>query len=62
MGKFRYKYNVRSKPFWIWNIEEHTQQDVKSKGDCCFNHIIGLPAKDKMKKPMFDYQNCYTPK
>jgi hypothetical protein len=39
------------KPFWNWNNkEEHKQQDMKTKGDCYFNHIIGLPTKDKMKK------------
>jgi hypothetical protein len=28
-------------PFWIWNIEEHKLEDIKTKGYCCFNHIIG---------------------
>jgi hypothetical protein len=44
------------KPFWIWNIEEHKQQDAKTNGDCCFNHIIGLAIKDGMEKPIFDYE------
>ena len=26
------------------------------KGDCCFNHIVGLPRKDGVKKPLFDYE------
>jgi hypothetical protein len=34
---------LRNKPFWIWNIAEHKQEDVRTDGDCCFNHIIGLP-------------------
>jgi hypothetical protein len=34
-----------NKPFWIWNTEEHRQEDIRSNGDCCFNHIIGLPSK-----------------
>ena len=45
-----------NKPFWIWNIEEHKKEDVKTNGDCCFNHIISLPAKEGMEKPIFDYE------
>jgi hypothetical protein len=48
---------LQGKPFWIWNIEEHKQEDAKTDGDCCFNHIIGLPAKDGIEKAMFDYEN-----
>jgi hypothetical protein len=44
---------LHNKPFWIWNIEEHKQQDVRTKGDCCFNHIIGLPQKDGDDKPLY---------
>jgi hypothetical protein len=47
---------LHNKPFWIWNIEEHKQEDVRTKGECCFNHIIGLPTKDGLEKPIFDYQ------
>ena len=47
---------VRDKLFWIWNIEEHKVEDIRTKGDYCFNHIIGLPTKDKIEKPMFDYE------
>jgi hypothetical protein len=38
--------SLRGKPFWIWNVEQHKQEDIKTNGDCCFNHIIGLPQKD----------------
>jgi hypothetical protein len=31
---------LQNKPFWIWNIEEHKQEDVSTKVECCFNHII----------------------
>jgi Mg2+ and Co2+ transporter CorA len=24
---------LQNKPFWIWNIEEHKQEDVRTKGD-----------------------------
>jgi hypothetical protein len=47
---------VRSKPFWIWNIEEHKHEDIWTNGDCCFNHIIGLPTKERIEKPIFDYE------
>ena len=47
---------LRDKPFWIWNKEEHKQADTKTKGDCCFNHIIGLPTKDNIQRPMYDYE------
>jgi hypothetical protein len=47
---------LHNKPFWIWNIEEHKQEDIRTKGDCCFNHIIGLPQKDGHDKPLYDYE------
>ena len=43
---------ARNKPFWIWNVEEHKQEDIKTNGDCCFNHIIGLPSKDTVDKAL----------
>jgi hypothetical protein len=47
---------LRDKPFWIWDQRQHKQEDIKTKGDCCFNHIIGLPLKGKIEKPLFDYE------
>jgi hypothetical protein len=47
---------LQNKPFWIWNIEEHKQEDKKTNGDCCFNHIVGLPQKDSADKPLYDYE------
>jgi hypothetical protein len=44
------------KPFWIWIVEEHKQEAIKTKGDCCFNHIIGLPTKGRVEKPLFEYE------
>ncbi|HJT48833.1 MAG TPA: DEAD/DEAH box helicase family protein [Nitrososphaeraceae archaeon] len=29
---------------------------IRSNGDCCFNHIIGLSQKDGNDKPLYDYQ------
>jgi hypothetical protein len=42
---------LQDKPFWIWNVEQHKQEDVRTDGDCCFNHIIGLPQKYGNDKP-----------
>ena len=36
--------------------EEHKQEDIITNGDCCFNHIIGLPTKEGVEKAMFDYE------
>jgi hypothetical protein len=47
---------LHNKPFWIWNIEEHKQEDIKTNGNCCFNHFIGLPQKDGNDKPFCDYE------
>ena len=47
---------LQNKPFWIWNIEEHKQEDIRTNGNCCFNHIIGLPQKDNVDKPLYDYE------
>jgi hypothetical protein len=47
---------LRGKPFWIWDSRQHKQEDIKTKGDCCFNHIIGLPRKDGIEKSIFDYE------
>jgi hypothetical protein len=51
---------LRDKAFWHWDRGEHKEKDKdkdrKYKGDCCFNHIIGLPRKDGKRKPLFDYE------
>jgi terminase large subunit-like protein len=47
---------LHNKPFWIWDIDEHKKEDIKINGDCCFNHIIGLPQKDGIDKPLYDYE------
>jgi hypothetical protein len=47
---------LHNKPFWIWNVDEHKREDVRTNGDCCFNHIISLPRKDGADKPLYDYE------
>jgi Terminase RNaseH-like domain len=54
--QYRLAERFHKKPFWIWNIAEHKQEDVKTNGHCCFNHIIGLPQKDDVDRPFYDYQ------
>jgi hypothetical protein len=47
---------LHNKPFWIWDQQQHKLQDIRTNGDCCFNHIIGLPQKDGADKPLYDYE------
>ncbi len=44
------------KPFWIWDQKQHREEFINKEGSCCFNHIIGLPVKDKKEYPLFDYE------
>jgi hypothetical protein len=45
-----------NKPFWIWDKDIHRQQVAATNGQCCFNHVVGLPQKDKREYPLFDYE------
>ena len=47
---------LKGKVFWLWDKEQHTQEYLKTNGKCCFNHIVGLPQKDKKEYPLFDYE------
>lgn len=47
---------LKDKPFWLWDKQEHRQEFIKTEGQCCFNHIIGLPVKDKKEHPLYDYE------
>jgi hypothetical protein len=47
---------LRNKPFWIWNVEDHRLEEARTDGECCFNHMIRLPQKDGVDKPLFDYE------
>jgi hypothetical protein len=59
-----FNYNVAAdkfcifanKPFWIEHIREHRKADIANKGNCCFNHIIGLPKKDGIEHKIYDYE------
>jgi hypothetical protein len=47
---------LQNKPFWIFNQEEHKQEDIRTKGQCCFWHIIKPPQKDGHDMPVLPYQ------
>ena len=47
---------LKGLPFWIWNKEIHRQQAETTKEQCCFDHVCGLPTKDKKEYPLFDYE------
>ena len=47
---------LKGRPFWYWDLTRHKEKGKSQKGNCCFNHIIGLPKKDNKCLPMFDYE------
>jgi hypothetical protein len=50
-------HRISDKKFWwIADDHEHALRFKTSNGNCCFNHIIGLPKKNGEEKPFFDYQ------
>jgi hypothetical protein len=49
-------HKLKDKPFWIWDRDQHKLEHIKTKGHCCFNHIIGLPQKDDRDMPLLPYQ------
>jgi hypothetical protein len=53
---------LRGREFWISDIEQHKLEYKRSNGDCCFNHIIGLPVKPSTGevKPIFPYESDLT--
>src|SRR6476659_8724245 len=51
-----FDFKILQKPFWIWNKQEHLSLAKESDGQCCWNHIVGLPVKGKKEYPIFDYE------
>jgi hypothetical protein len=47
---------LQNKPFWIFDKEQHRLEDIRTKGQCCFWHIIGCPKKDGHDMPVLPYQ------
>ena len=53
----RFTEQFRQKQFWIWaDIIKHKSLYIQTNGNCCFNHIIGLPQKNGQEYPLFDYE------
>jgi hypothetical protein len=48
-----------NRPFWKWNPTQHKQEDIKTIGDCCFNHLIGLLRKDGIEISIVDYEKLH---
>lgn len=40
----------------MWNSREHLELAKHSDGQCCFNHIVGLPLKNNKEYPLFNYE------
>jgi hypothetical protein len=36
----------------MWDQQQRKLEDIKTNGDCCFNHIIGLPTKEGIDRPI----------
>ena len=47
---------LRGLPFWIWDQQQHKREDIRTKGQCCFWHIIKPPQKDGRDMPVLPYQ------
>jgi hypothetical protein len=53
------KKRLHNRPFWIWaKLSHDSRQNIHNiiKGNCCFNHVIGLPKKDGKEFPLFSYE------
>jgi hypothetical protein len=50
------KRKLEGKPFYIWGKEKHQTTAGYGKS-CCFNHIIGLPQKNGVPQPLWNYQD-----
>jgi hypothetical protein len=51
---------IKHKPFWIWDQRKHKEEYIINNGSCCFNHIIGLPSKNGIRQPLFDYEKIVS--
>src|SRR6266540_5006799 len=51
-----FDFKLLQKPFWIWDKKEHLALANETNGECCWNHVVGLPTKDKKEYPLFDYE------
>ena len=43
--------------FWDWDRDKHAEWYKWTDGQCCFNHMIGLPEKLGVPQPMYEYEH-----
>ena len=51
-----FDYKTLQKVFWIWDKKQHLLAAEFSEGQCCWNHIVGVPTKNNKEYPLFDYE------
>jgi hypothetical protein len=44
--QFKMFDTCRDKPLWIWNIEEHKQEDIRTKGLQDSSNMLGMSQRD----------------
>lgn len=43
--------------FWLWGDQsKHVRRYRETGGRCCFNHQIGLPVKNNVPRPLYNWQ------
>jgi hypothetical protein len=57
-GQIHSTFNSRLQglPLWIFDKQQHRQEGIRTKDNCCFWHAIGLPQKDGHDMPLLPYQ------
>ncbi len=51
-----FDFKVLQKTFWYWDKEQHLTAAELTNGQCCWNHVVGLPIKDGKEYPLFNYE------
>jgi hypothetical protein len=51
-----YLDRLKNKPFWIWDEQQHVQLYKQTKGNCCIQHVLGLPIKNGKAFSLFEFQ------
>jgi hypothetical protein len=47
---------LRGKVFWHSEKQQHTEEYIRTNGQCRANHVLGLPIKNGKEFPIFDFQ------
>jgi hypothetical protein len=40
----------------FWLPGKSRQEDIRTKVYCCFNHLVGLLTKERIDRPIFNYE------